>query len=499
MTNRTPRAKAAQPAASAAPLRAAIYCRISSDREGRELGVDRQEASCREVADRAGFRVVEVFIENDTGASTRSRKPRPFYDQLIAGARTGQWDVIVAYSTSRLTRRPLESESLIGLYEEHGTQFAYAVSSRFDLSTADGRMMARIAASIDAAEAERTAERVRDSKAQAATNGWYRGGPRPFGYEKDGVTVRQEEAAVVREATTAILAGRSLSAVARELNERGVRTSTGNTWNQVRIRDVVIRPRNAGLLHRGRVDLSGRSEIVGPAAWPAIVDQDSWAAVCSILLDTSRRSPNHTSEPRWLGGGLYLCGLCGAPLRAIPHGGTASRKGPRRHYYCCTATPHLGIMTERTDDYLRAVVAELVRDPRIVAAMLPSEGEAVAQDRERRNVLSARLDSFETDYAAGHINGAQLAKARAVVEAELRDVSDRLSAAMRRSAMSPVLSAVDPGAAFLSAPVDIQRAVLAAAVTVQVMPVARRGSAWSANRLRLTPVAEVPIPEPAVA
>src|SRR5664279_434524 len=156
------------------PVRAAIYCRISSDREGRETGVERQEADCRALCARLGYEIVAVLVENDTGASTKSRKPRPLYAELIEGARSGRWSVIVAYSSSRLTRRPLEGEALIGLFESRGTQFAYVVSSRFDLATADGRMQARIAASIDAGEAERIAERVSAAKAQAAAEGRYR-------------------------------------------------------------------------------------------------------------------------------------------------------------------------------------------------------------------------------------------------------------------------------------------------------------------------------------
>ena len=57
-----------------------------------------------------------------------------------------------------------------------------------------------------------------------------------------------------------------------------------------------------------------------------------------------------------------------------------------------------------------------------------------------------------------------------------------------RTTTSPVLSAVDPGQAFLDAPLDIQRAVLAATVRVEVDRAPKRGVAWSSDRLRLSPV-----------
>src|SRR5688572_6170081 len=87
--------------------RAAIYARISADREGRELGVERQGDDCAELAHRRDWEVVDTYIDNDMGASTRSRKKsRPEYQRLLSDARTGRFQVIIAYTSSRLTRRP---------------------------------------------------------------------------------------------------------------------------------------------------------------------------------------------------------------------------------------------------------------------------------------------------------------------------------------------------------------------------------------------------------
>src|SRR4051812_10863947 len=124
--------------------RAAIYCRISRDPEGLRIGVDRQEEDCRTLAKREGLVVVgEPFIDNDISASTLSRKARPRYAALLEAASERRVDVVLAYSNSRLTRRPLELEDLIQLHERHGTQIITVVSGKDDLSTADGRMVAR--------------------------------------------------------------------------------------------------------------------------------------------------------------------------------------------------------------------------------------------------------------------------------------------------------------------------------------------------------------------
>ena len=51
--------------------KAAIYVRISRDREGAGLGVQRQEQDCRELAERLGWHVVGVYPDNDVSASDR--------------------------------------------------------------------------------------------------------------------------------------------------------------------------------------------------------------------------------------------------------------------------------------------------------------------------------------------------------------------------------------------------------------------------------------------
>jgi site-specific DNA recombinase len=108
---------------------AAIYSRISHDPEGRQAGVEWQEQDCRQMAAERGWTVLEpVYRENDTSASTRSRKRRPVFEQLLQDVEHGAVQVLLAYSTSRLTRRPLEYERLIELTSRTGLEIHTVVS-----------------------------------------------------------------------------------------------------------------------------------------------------------------------------------------------------------------------------------------------------------------------------------------------------------------------------------------------------------------------------------
>ena len=168
--------------------RAIIYTRISQDSEKKGEGVERQRVDCLARAEREGWEVVDVLVENDVGASTNHRKPRPLYAAMLARAERREFEVILAYSNSRLTRRPREYEDLIDLHKETGVSIRTIVSGDDDLGTADGRMNARIRADIDAGEAERTSERVKRAlRARVERGESANGGVRPFGGDRKSV------------------------------------------------------------------------------------------------------------------------------------------------------------------------------------------------------------------------------------------------------------------------------------------------------------------------
>lgn len=126
------------------------------------------------------------------------------------------------------------------------------------------------------------------------------------------MTVRESEAKVIRKSAKAVLAGCKLAALTRELNERGVPTTgRSSEWKYGALRDMLVRPRNAGLLARGLPGKSGQAyayEEIGPASWEVIIPEDEWRALVTMLTDPSRRH-QQGNEKKWLGSGIYRCGV----------------------------------------------------------------------------------------------------------------------------------------------------------------------------------------------
>ena len=441
--------------------RAAIYRRISSDREGRELGVERQAEDCRKLAERLGLEVVADYCDNDIGASTRSRKPRPEYQRMLADARAGRFEVIIAYTTSRLTRRPLEHEELIELAEQHGIQYRFVASPSFDLNTSAGRLIARILAANDAGEAEDISERIRRQKEQAASLGEWKGGRRPFGYEADGMTPRPEEADALNRAADAILAGASIRSTVREFE--GLTTTAGRPIGPNDVRRMLLRPRNAGLMeHRG--------EIVGQAKWPPIMPEEKWRAVVTVLTNPARRTVRTPHGRRWLGTGIYECGVCGPDAKV-----TTQCNAPYVYYRCPNAR-HIMRNTVNVDTFVERVLIKWLQRPDALDELLRRDGDSTLEELgQQAQILRTRIEEAKDAWEAGVFSLAEMKVRVSRLQRQLDDVQAQMATRARVTALVDVAAVDDVETTWKELPLDRKRAVLVASgMVVQLMP-AKRG------------------------
>ncbi len=117
----------------------------------------------------------------DDDISAYSGRVRPQCREMLEAIRLGQVRGIIAWHPDRLHRRMVELEEFIGLLESQRVEVRTVTAGDVDLSSATGRMTARIICAVAQKEAEQTKDRIRAAKKQAAGLGKYRGGPRPYG------------------------------------------------------------------------------------------------------------------------------------------------------------------------------------------------------------------------------------------------------------------------------------------------------------------------------
>src|SRR4051794_20863678 len=99
------------------PKKAALYLRISLDKSGEGLGVERQRDDAIRLAELRGWDVAEVIEENSVSAA--GKKARPGFERLLEMISAGQVQVVVAWNLDRLTRNRRDTVRLIELGQQH--------------------------------------------------------------------------------------------------------------------------------------------------------------------------------------------------------------------------------------------------------------------------------------------------------------------------------------------------------------------------------------------
>lgn len=430
-----------------------IYARQSFDRHSDELAVSRQLSACRLYAKQQGWTVVSEHVDNDTSATTGVE--RPGFEALLESKPEG----ILVWHVDRLVRLTRDLERVIAL----GVDVHALKAGHLDLSNPAGRAVARTVTAWSTYETEQKAERQRAANDQRAEAGLPYRCQRAFGYEQDGMTIRESEAKELRAAAAGVIRGRALKRLADDLNARGIKTAPGNAWNQSTLKHALLSPRNHGMRrHRG--------EVVGEAAWPAIFDPDTSAAIRAILTDPSR---SRVGPPRrYLLSGVMQCGKCSEPTVTVVG---AFIKGKGETYRCPTL--HLSRKAGPVDDYVTALAVERLSRPDVIDLFTKPDESAERVQTLRAEMAAARgrLDGLAEAFAVGDIDRRALAAGTRRLRDQLDRAQRKMSAAVVDPTMREVVTSEDVGAAFAALSLDAQRSIIDTLLHVTLLPAGRRG------------------------
>lgn len=441
-------------------MRAGIYLRQSLDVAE---GIERQRERCTALAEARGWKVIGEFVDNDTSAS-KARGEGTGWARLLAA----DLDVAIAVDLDRLLRNVRDLSSLIDSGKKVVT-----VDGEIDLSTADGEFRATMLAGIARFEVRRKSERQRRANEHRARAGKWFGGRRPFGFDDDGVTVREDEAAAVRQGYRDVLSGLSLASIARSWNTQGF--VTGQTrqarsghagepspWRADSVRALLLNPRYMGVVrYKGEI-------MTTPAEWTALVDEATFEAARAVITNPSRstagRSPAHLLT------GIAVCGVAGCG--ATVHAGGNSRKSVRA-YRCSGSTGHFARMAEPVEEFVSQVV--IARLSRADARELLIKRPTVDTDALHVKAvgLRERLDSLAIEFADGDLTASQLRTATERIRSQLATVESELADAGRVDVLGDLVGADDVAAVWKSFTTERRRAVIQTLMRVTLHPPGR--------------------------
>lgn len=380
------------------------------------LGVDRQEPPSRGLVERMGGEVREVYVDNDISAY--SGKRRPNYERMLADVQAGAIDGIVAWHPDRLTRQPTENERLIALTETYGTKLQTVQAGEHDLATPAGRLSFRLLGNIARYESEHKAARLMLKHDQKAAAGEPHASPRPFGFERGGLVVRESEAKIIREAVERLLAKEPMGAVVRDFRDRKVTGTGGKLLTTTSLRNILCNPRVAGIrVHRGAE--------VGKGAWRAIIPEGDFRRVRGIFTGRTRQAKG-TKPGRgrtYAYSGLLVCWACKGRLAGSS--GSYRCQACRRTYI--QAAPLEQIMDEA---FLQRASSEAFAERLARRLEALQAGDTTAEELERDR---AELADYQALPGRFHTDQTRVRTA---------ELESRVANAARRLAAVPELGAL---------------------------------------------------------
>ena len=158
------------------------YCRVSTEEQATSgVSLAAQEARIGAYCAAMGFDAVSIVA--DRGASAKSLE-RPVLGTILGRVRAGEIGTVVVLKLDRLTRSVRDLADLLDLFAKHDVALV-SVCEHLDTSSAAGRLVLNVMATVGQWEREACAERTATALAHKRRNGVVYGST-PFGYQRRG-------------------------------------------------------------------------------------------------------------------------------------------------------------------------------------------------------------------------------------------------------------------------------------------------------------------------
>lgn len=316
-------------------MRAAVYIRVSSEEQAKHgYSLAGQLEACHDRAQALGATEIVDFADEGVSGALLSR---PGLGALREALREGGIKLVVVLDPDRFARNLSHQLLLTEEVEKVGARLEFV---NFEWrNTPEGQLFYAMRGAIAQYEKEKIRERTSRGRTQKAKSGKLPLAFKPYGYRYDSdlatLVVEEEEASVVRQMFRMLVEqGLGPNAIAKRLNDRGVRTKKGTLWHRVVVKQILAHECYVGVFHTNRYDCAGvglnkhrpKSERVSfrerpqsewiPVQVPAIVERRTWDEA-QQLLSRARRLWAGQSKEAYLLSGLVSCGVCQQTLCGV--------------------------------------------------------------------------------------------------------------------------------------------------------------------------------------
>jgi site-specific DNA recombinase len=412
-------------------MKAAIYIRVSTERQEENYSLSTQLEACRKYAKEHGFTVVAEFQDVESGATL----DRPELNKLREMIRAGVLDAVIVYSLDRFSRNLAHNLLLRDELMRYTVALHYCNRGQAS-TTAEGMLFENIEAAFAEFERLRIAERLQRGKRGKVDNGRILGsfGNAPFGYRFEGnkgeralVVVPDEAQLVQRMFDWFVIEGLSAGKITERLTAlriptprdrgRNIVVSNGKRqekkhrqrqpgqWNSSSVVRILRNAVYIGIVYHYKVKRAGksthttqrdRSEWVGvDVPELAIVDRVLWDRA-QAKLDAGQLTSIRNAKHFYLLGHHIVC-ECGYAMYGKCRGHSSAR------YYACGGNQTKAVVRcERPS--LRAELLEPIVWDWLRGELTPEKIQRGIEAQrttsaDRRQAIAADMAALETQRA----------------------------------------------------------------------------------------------------
>jgi site-specific DNA recombinase len=417
---------------------AAIYARVSTDRQKEQQTIGSQRMALLEYAQAHQYHVPPEWRFEDEGYSGGTLV-RPALERLRDLVAEGAIARVLVYGPDRLSRNYAYQVLLLEEFARHGAEVVFLKTPPAD--TPEQRLLLQFQGMIAEYERAQIAERTRRGKRHRAKAGVINvlSSSAPYGYRYVKKTetaqayyeVVQSEAEVVRKIFNLYTVdNHSIRAIVAALNAQNIPTHSGKPWVHSTVYCMLKNPAYEGRACYGKTELAPPSQRanrtrrlkgiyakLGPAhhrrppedwiaiAVPALVNQETFGLAQERLKLNKALSARRTKRPSVLQG-LLVCAGCGYALCRVSTHGSGTRQ--RYHYYRCLGSDRRRqvqrrcqarpVRVEQLDQFVWEQIWQLLNEPELIQREIKRRLEEFQQSspvEQRKEILSKELARVE--------------------------------------------------------------------------------------------------------
>ncbi len=297
-------------------MRVAIYVRVSTEEQAKEgYSIEGQIQNITDYCKSMNYEITKIY--KDEGISGTSIDKRPALLFLLDDCRQNDFDGVVVWKLSRLSRKNKDNIEILDHFESNGISF-FSVTEPFDSSMPAGKMLAQVLGAMSELERNTIIENARMGMQQRAKEGKWNGGS-VLGYKSINkeLMIIEEEALLVRHIFKLYLDGKGYKSIANLLNHDGYKTKRNKPFSITSIRTIILNPMYAGFIRYNKQENWNSKRRSGTNPNPTIVqgihepiiDMNTWTS--AQLINTKKSSiPAKTFTGSFPLTTLLRCPIC---------------------------------------------------------------------------------------------------------------------------------------------------------------------------------------------